>query len=66
MATLPSPRDAGSLLLVHEENSRGVQHSSGERVLLARKLASAVLCIHAHMRLTVDVFSTLGGWLGLS
>ena len=33
-------------LLVHEENSHGVQHTLSDRVLLARKLASAVLYMH--------------------
>jgi hypothetical protein len=45
----PAGKDSvGTLhsLLVHEENSRGVQHSLGDRVLLARKLASAVLYMH--------------------
>jgi hypothetical protein len=33
-------------LLVHKENRDGVQHPLGDRVLLARKLASAVLYMH--------------------
>jgi hypothetical protein len=45
----PSGKSAvGTLrsLLVHEENSHGVQHTLSDRVLLARKLASAVLYMH--------------------